>query len=135
MSRSFVKSYRLRIFVLMAVYTAVLFLVWPHAQSATSLPVKIALSVSPTLPVIAVLWLMALRVMRSDELEQRVHLIALSLATGAVAGLSLIGGFLSASGVIHVDGDILIWVFPTLCLSYGLARWLFGRRYGGVGCG
>jgi hypothetical protein len=135
MSRSFLKSYRFRVFALMAAYIAVLFFVWPHAQSATILPVKIALSVAPTLPVITVLWLMALRVMRSDELEQRVHLMALSVATAAVAAVSLVGGFLSASGVIHVDGDILIWVFPSLCLSYGLARWIVGRRYGGVGCG
>jgi hypothetical protein len=29
----------------------------------------------------------------------------------------------------------LIWVFPTLCLIYGVTHWWVGRRYGGVGCG
>jgi hypothetical protein len=29
----------------------------------------------------------------------------------------------------------LIWVFPVLCLIYGITRWCVGRRYGGVGCG
>ena len=63
------------------------------------------------------------------------HLIALSVATCIVSALSLVGVFLSASHVVSFDGDILIWVFPVLCLIYGVTRWYVGRRYGGVGCG
>ena len=86
------------------------------------------------LPVLAVLWLMAKRVMRSDELEQRVHLLALSAATGLVCALSLVAGFLCAAGVVALDGDILLWIFPAMCLSYGASHWLLAWRYGGVGC-
>ena len=61
-------------------------------------------------------------------------MVALGLATGAVAVLSLVGGFLCAAGVLALGGDILLWVFPALCVSYGLARAWLGRRYGGIGC-
>lgn len=129
------KDYRLQVLALMAVYVAVLLLVWPHARDATNSMAKSALALAPIVPVIIVLGLMVKRIIRSDELEQRVHLIALSVATCIVSALSLVGGFLSASHVVSFDGDILIWVFPVLCLIYGVTRWYVGRRYGGVGCG
>lgn len=97
-------------------------------------PLKCLLTLLPTLPVIGVIWLIGQRVARSDELEQRVHLIALSAATGVVSVLSLIGGFLSAAHVVALDGDVLIWVFPSLCLTYGAAQVLLRRRYGADGC-
>lgn len=128
------QQYRFQVLGIMAVYVALTLLVWPHARHAENLALKAVLAVIPTLPVMVVLWLMARRVMNSDELQQRLHLFALSTATGVVAALSLVGGFLCAAGVFDLSGDILIWVFPALCLSYGLARVLFARRYGGVGC-
>jgi len=129
------KSYRRHVLALMSIYVALVFFVWPHARHATSLPWKIAFAVLPTLPVIAVICLMAKLVMQSDELEQRLYLSALSVATGVVATLSMIGGFLCSAGVFQLDGDVLIWVFPALCMAYGVAHLLFARRYGGMGCG
>src|SRR6185312_16059586 len=82
MARYTEKQYRRHMFVLMAVYVALMLLEWPYARSAASLPWKFALTLVPTVPVIAVLWLAARRVMHSDELQQRLHLIALSVATG-----------------------------------------------------
>ena len=134
MSRISRTDYRRQIFLLMGVYAGVMFLVWPHARPASSLALKITCAIVPTLPVLAVLWLMAKRVMRSDELEQRVHLLALSAATGFVCALSLVAGFLCAAGVVALDGDILLWIFPAMCLSYGASHWLLAWRYGGVGC-
>lgn len=61
--------------------------------------------------------------------------MALSAATGIVAAATLIGGFLISVNVLQFGGDVLIWVFPVLTLCYSAARWLFGRRYGGMGCG
>ena len=129
------KNYRRHMLVLMSIYIALVLLVWPHTRHATNLPWKVALALVPTLPVIAVICLMAKLVMHSDELEQRLYLSALSVATGVVATLSMIGGFLCSAGVFKLDGDILIWVFPALCMTYGVAHLLFARRYGGMGCG
>ena len=127
-------DYRRQMIVLMCVYVATMLLLWPHARTASSLPLKIGCALLPTLPILGLLWLMAKRVMRSDELEQRVHLVALSVATGIVCALSLLAGFLCAAGIVVLDGDILIWIFPALCASYGATRWLLARRYGAVGC-
>jgi hypothetical protein len=97
--------------------------------------VKVALAMLPVLPVLGVIWLLVGQVMHSDELQQRLHLLALSAATGIVAAASLIGGFLCAVHAIALDGDVLIWVLPALCITYGAARVLFARRYGsGTGC-
>ena len=135
MARYTAKDYRRQTWMLMTVYVLVMLLVWPYAHRVASVPWKVVFTLMAVAPVVAVIGLMAKLVMRSDELEQRVHLFALSAATGIVATLSLIAGFLCAAGVLRLDGDILLWVFPALCLSYSAARWWFGRRYGGMGCG
>lgn len=70
-------------------------------------------------------------VLGSDELEQRIHLIGLAVATTVVSTLSLVGGFLAAADVIQLDGTILIWVWPTLMLVYAAGRGWASRRYGG----
>ena len=71
-----------------------------HARDASGPSLKLLLALVPLVPVMWVIWLMARRVVNSDELEQRLHLIALSAATGLVAVTSLVGGFLCAAGVI-----------------------------------
>jgi len=132
-----IKRYRLLILVLMvAIYMPLMWLVFPHARDpGNGMALRALLALLCVSPVIAMIWLMMLRVMHSDELEQRVELMALSAATGIVAAASLVGGFLVSVNVLQFGGDILIWVFPTLCLCYSAARWLFARRYGGMGCG
>ena len=128
------KQYRKQVALLMAVYVAIMFLVWPHIRNASSLSWKVAVSLAAATPVIVMIWLMAKRVMHSDELQQRVHLTALSVATGMVCSLSLVGGFLCAAGVLTLDGDILIWVAPVLSMIYGVTHLWLGRRYGSAGC-
>src|SRR5258708_7136801 len=130
MARFTNQQYRFQVLVLMAIYIALMLLVWPYARHASPIAWKLVLTLLLTMPVIAVIWLMAKRVIHSDELVQRVDLVALSAATGMVAALSLIGGFLSAAGLVALDGDVLIWVFPALCLSYSAVRWFYARRYG-----
>lgn len=127
------RRYRAATFVLMAIYVALMLLLWPEVRTVRGVPAKVVLALLPVLPVIGVIWLMVWRVLHADELEQRLHMIALSVASGVVAAASLVGGFLGAAGVL-ARGDLLIWVFPALCLVYGLARWLAARRYGSEGC-
>ena len=129
------KRYNLYASVLMAVYIVLVALVFPYARHADAIAVRAALAVLCTTPVIAVIWLILHRVIHSDELEQRVHLMAMSTSTGVVAAGSLVAGFLNSARVIQLDGDVLIWVFPALCLCYGVAHLVFARRYGSTGCG
>lgn len=135
MPHPIVKNYRRALWGLMAVYVVLMVTVFPIARHAHGDLLKTGYALLCVAPVIIVIWLMAVRIWHSDELEQRLHLMGLSAATGIVAVASLIGGFLHSVHVIDVDGDILIWVFPVLCFTYGLARLFFARRYGGSGCG
>lgn len=132
MPRLTTAQYRRRVYGLMLGYVVCMLLVWPQARGAAGLPLKTLLALLPALPVVAVIGLTARRVMHSDELEQRVHMVALGIASGVVAVLSLIGGFLCAAGVLRLGGDVLIWVFPLLLVSYSLSRGEVARRYGGA---
>jgi hypothetical protein len=127
-------SFRRQVTGLMLAYMVLLAVLWPQARAATSLPLKAVYALLPVVPMCAALWLIAMDILRSDELQQRVHLMALSIATGVVAALSFIAGVLSAMNVVALGGDDLIWVMPALGLTYAAARWLIGRRYGGLGC-
>jgi hypothetical protein len=134
MPRFVLAHYRRNVVLLMVVYLVLLLLLWPLAKTTPSPTLKAAYALLPLLPMIAVLWLIARRIMASDELQQRLHLIALSAATGVISAVSLAGGFLSATHVVALDGDVLIWIMPGLALVYAATRWLVGRRYGGAGC-
>lgn len=124
------KRYQVAVLVLMAIYFAAIVWVSPQVREAQGLAAKAAFAVAPALPVIGVIWLMTWRVIQSDELEQRVHLIALSIASGVVASLSLVFGFLGAEEVFVPRNDVLIWVFPGLGVVYGLVRCAFWLHYG-----
>jgi len=128
-------AYRRNIALLMAIYIVLLLLLWPLAKQTTALAPKVLFTLAPVAPMIAALWLIARRVMASDELQQRVDLIAMSTATGVISAVSLAAGFLCATGAIVLDGDVLIWIMPALALVYSATRWIVGRRYGGMGCG
>ncbi len=124
------KRYQTRVILTMSLYVAVMLLAWPLARSTTSLPLKILPALLPVLPMLYVIGLMVRRVRHSDELQQRTHLIALGASTVAVGVASLVGGFLAASGVVHLDGSILVWVFPMMLISYYIAQWWVARHYG-----
>lgn len=122
--------------IAMSVYIALLLLVWPLARETAALPLKILCALAPVVPLLYLIALMARRILQSDELEQRTHLIGLGVATAAVSVFSIVGGFLAASHVITQDvaAIVLLWVFPVLVLAYSIARARAARRYGTTGC-
>lgn len=135
MTRLSPRQYQRHGMLAMAIYVGFMLLAWPTVRATASLPLKALLALVPVLPMLYVIGLMARRIAHSDELEQRMHLVALGAATVVVGSLSLVGGFLAAAGVWRTDGAILIWVFPALMVSYGVTRWWVGRRYGmEIGC-
>jgi membrane-associated HD superfamily phosphohydrolase len=124
------RHYQQRVMLAMAAYVAAMLLVWPLVRTASNVPLRWALALAPLPPMLYVIGLMAQRIRRSDELEQRTHLIGLGVATGVVATLSLAAGFLASAQLLALDGSILIWVFPVLMASYGLTRWWVAQQYG-----
>lgn len=66
----------------------------------------------------------------ADELQQRIELEAVSIATAFVSLLYLAGGFLQSAKVIDIPASAaMIWVFPLVCVVYGLAKVAVSRRY------
>ena len=66
----------------------------------------------------------------ADELQRRIELEAVSIATALVSLLYLAGGFLQIARVIDIpSGQAMLWVFPLVCLVYGLVKIAVGRQY------
>lgn len=124
--------YNLQVAAIMVVYVALMLFEWPLVGKTEGLALRTLLALLPAIPVVMVIALMARMVMRGDELEQRMHLVALSVATGVVSVASIIGAFLAIAHVWIVGGDVLIWVFPALCLVYGATRVVLVRRMTGA---
>jgi hypothetical protein len=65
-----------------------------------------------------------------DEMQQRIELEAVSFAAAFVSMMYIAGGFLQLAKVIDIpSGVAMIWVFPLICLSYGLAKMVVSRRF------
>ncbi|MEO5630079.1 MAG: hypothetical protein ABIQ62_09980 [Thermomonas sp.] len=65
-----------------------------------------------------------------DELQQRIELEAVSFAAAFVSMVYIAGGFLQLAKVIDIpSGVAMIWVFPLICGSYGLAKIVVARRF------
>lgn len=65
-----------------------------------------------------------------DEMQQRIELESVGVATILVSMLYMTGGLLQSARVIHVPGDAaMIWVFPLVCGVYGVAKAFVARRY------
>lgn len=125
-------KYNLQVAAIMVVYVVLMLFEWPLVGKTDGLALRTLLALLPTLPVVAVIVLAARMVMRGDELEQRMHLIALSVAMGVVSVASIVGAFLAIAHVWKVGGGVLIWVFPALCLVYGVTRIVLVRRMTGA---
>jgi hypothetical protein len=76
----------------------------------------------PMLPMLFVAWSMIRYVNRCDEMERRQHLESAGIAVVVVSIVSMALGFLAAARLIAANGAlVLLFVFPALCIVYGLA--------------
>src|ERR1700740_1530265 len=108
---------RRQVFVLTLIYVGLFALAWPQVHATASVTLKLALALMPLVPMGAALWLGGILIVHADELQQRVNLIALSIASAAVAAAAFVGGVLCAAGIVALGGDDLMWVLPALGLS------------------
>ncbi len=115
----------------MAGYVLTLFAsVWLIKRGIDSVPLR---AVVALLPVVAIALFMraALRYLREiDELQRRIETEAIGIASLLVALVYFAGGLLEKAKVLEVDAGVaMIWVFPLLCLVYGIAKMVLTRRY------
>ena len=70
------------------------------------------------------------RVRDADELQRRIEVEAVSLAAAFVSLGYLAAGFLQRAKVIDVPSSVaMIWVFPLVCLTFGVAKIVLARHY------
>lgn len=66
----------------------------------------------------------------TDELQRRIEVEAVSLSTALVCLGYFAAGLLQSAKVIDVPASAaMIWVFPLICLVYGVAKVVISRRY------
>lgn len=125
------RDYRRQIMPAMLVYMAVVFgSSWLLKHFVQPLPLRALIAIAPALPIFFVLRAF-LRYLRSiDEMQRRIEMEAIGVAALCVSQLYLVGGFLQIGKVIAVPADVaMIWVFPLMCLSYAVGKFIALRRY------
>lgn len=84
----------------------------------------------PVPPVAFALRAMMRYIRDADELQRRIEVEAVSIATACISLGYLAAGLLQQAKVIQLRADAaMIWVFPLVCLAYGLAKTAVARRY------
>lgn len=118
-----------------ATYVAVLLLslhLLRDAGSAWPAAARAALALAPMLPVAFMARAIVRAIRDSDEFQRK-----LSLEAAAVAGLAVGLGYFSLAllgkaGLLQLDAVALaVWVFPSLCAAFGIAKLWLSR---GEGC-
>ncbi len=93
---------------------------------------RAAIALLPVLPIVFVVRAMVRKLRDSDELEQRMQLEAVSIASISVGLLSFALAFLGTAGVFHLGQDQpLMLVLPALIVGHALALRVVRRRYQG----
>jgi hypothetical protein len=88
------------------------------------------LALLPVPPVAFAVRAIARYIRDSDELQRRIELEAVSASTALVSLLYLAAGLLQIAKVIDLPaGPAMFWVFPMLCLGYGVAKGIIAWRY------
>ena len=87
---------------------------------------QIVISLAPALPIVFVI-IAILRVVRdSDELQQRVQLLATTFSAVLTGFITFSYGFLENIGFPHFP---TLWILPMLFMLWGLGLAYFTRRY------
>ena len=124
------KRYTREVMLAMAGYVVLLVLSILLLKRVEDGLLRALIALLPVPPMMLVLRAMIRYIRDADELQQRIELEAVSFATAFISLLYLTGGFLQSAKVIDVPSNVaMIWVFPLVCLSYGLAKAVVARRY------
>ena len=124
------RRYIREFFPAMAAYVLVLFVSLALFKHAHAVPLKVVIVLLPVLPVVFVVRAMVRLILASDELERRLQLEAISIASMSVGLLSFAAAFLRGAGLLPIDNG-LMWVLPALFVAYGMANWWVRRRFRG----
>lgn len=124
------RRYVREFFPAMAAYVLLLFVSQALVRHGHAMPLTILLVLLPVLPIVLVVRSMVRLVVASDELERRLQLEAISIASMTVGLLSFAAAFLRGAGLFPVDNGLML-VLPALFGTYGIANWWVRRRFRG----
>ena len=125
------RRYQRAMWPTMIAYSLVLFAsLWWLRRGIEPVALRALVAVAPVLPLLFFLRT-ALRYLREiDELQRRIETEAIGVASLLVSMLYFAGGLLQKAEVVDIDAAAaMIWVFPLLCLSYGIAKMRLTKRY------
>lgn len=121
------RQYRIRFWIAIAVYVAIVFPV-SFQVNHTAGALRIALALTPVLPMIAIL-IFAIQMMRGiDELERQIHIEALAIAAGVTALLAITYGFLE---VAHFPRPSAWFTYAVVMAAWCIATPFVSRKYKG----
>jgi hypothetical protein len=114
----------------MGMYVVVLMLsVW-LLRHVDGIALRAVIALLPVPPVAFAVRAMVRYIRDADELQRRIELEAVSIATAFVSLLYMAGGFLQSARVIDLSASAaMIWVLPLVCFSYGVCKAIVARRY------
>ena len=114
----------------MGSYTLLLFVSLLWLREVESPGSRALIALLPVAPIALVLRAMVRFIRGFDELQQRIELEAICIAAALVSFAYMTGGFLQAARVIDVPSSAaMLWVFPLVCGTYGVAKSVVARRY------
>jgi hypothetical protein len=66
----------------------------------------------------------------SDEMQRRIELESGAIAGLLVSATYLAAGFLQSADLIAIPAKVaMLWVFPALCMFYGVTKVIVSRHY------
>jgi hypothetical protein len=128
--KALTRRYQREVGITMGAYVLVM-LVWKRLLDAVDPTwLKVVIALFPALLVCWVMRAFVKYVRDSDEMQRRIELESGSIAAMLVAAGYLGAGFLQSAKLIDIpSGPALIFVFPMLCLCYGIVKIVVARRY------
>lgn len=114
----------------MVAYVVLLFVSLMLLKRVEEQAVRAMVALLPVVPIALVLRAIVRYIRDTDELQRQIELEAVSIATALVSLLYLAGGFLQLAKVIDIPAGVaMIWMFPLVCMVYGLVKVVVARRF------
>lgn len=124
------RRYTRTLVVAMAAYAGLLIVSLLLLRQIEGAGLRALVALLPVPPIAFVLHAMVGYIRDIDELQQRIELEAICIAAAGVSLAYMTGGFLQGAQVIDVPASAaMLWVFPSICGVYGLAKLVVARRY------
>lgn len=101
-----------------------------HTLAGAETWLRSVVSLLPVVPVAFFARALVRFIRDNDELQRRIDLEAIAIASLIVSLAYFSLGLLAAAKVIAISGDVvMIWVLPAICGTFGIVKLWSSRRY------